>query len=570
MKQGNLKIRSAYVQCTLAAAIALTCILPAATAQTDSTQGNPVSPALRIERTPDDNAPAQWPRPPSGVRSYDGSGNNLTLPILGQAKQTMRRICPAEYSDHISAMAGITRPGPRAISNAVNAQTVAHPNSQNLSDMFWQWGQFLDHDMDLSGGMDPPEPAAIPVPMGDPEFDPQSTGTQTIALNRSIYLPSSGTGIDNPRQQINELSNWIDGSQVYGSSEERALALRTLDGTGRLRSSANGQLLPLALNGEPAPEAAYEFFAGDARVDEQVGLTSMHTLFMREHNHQATRLHERHPTWTDEQLYQGARAIVGAEIEKITYDEFLPLLIGKHALPRYSGYHPTADAGIANEFSTAAFRLGHTLLSPILLRLDAQGNSIPQGPLSLADSFFTPTRIRDEGGIEPILRGLTSQVCQELDVQIVDEVRNFLFGLPGAGGFDLPALNIQRGRDHGLPSYNVMRGILGLPLVQSFAEISSDADTRQRLANAYTDPDQIDLWVGLLAEDHRADAQVGETLYRILRQQFLGLRDGDRFWWASALPKEHRLEVTKSRLIDIIRRNTTIGSEVDDDPWHAG
>ncbi|MEO8460738.1 MAG: peroxidase family protein, partial [Dokdonella sp.] len=302
--------------------------------QTAIGQGNTVSPALRIERTPDDNAPALSPRPPSGVRSYDGSGNNVAMLTLGQAKQPLRRICPAEYTDHISSMAGATRPSPRAISNAINAQSVAHANSQHLSDMFWQWGQFLDHDMDLSGGMDPPESAPIAVPMGDPEFDPQSTGTQTIALNRSIYLPSSGTGIANPRQQLNELSNWIDGSQVYGSSEERALALRTLDGTGRLRSSDNGMLLPLALNGDPAPGAAYEFFAGDARVDEQVGLTSMHTLFMREHNHQVARLHQRHPNWSDEQLYQGARAIVGAEIEKITYDEFLPLLIGKHALPR--------------------------------------------------------------------------------------------------------------------------------------------------------------------------------------------------------------------------------------------
>ena len=67
----------------------------------------------------------------------------------------------------------------------------------------------------------------------------------------------------------------------------------------------------------------------------------------------------------------------------------------------------------------------------------------------------------DEGGIAPVLRGLAAQVQQSVDTQIVPDVRNFLFGPPGAGGLDLASLNIQRGRDHGLSDYNSMREASG-------------------------------------------------------------------------------------------------------------
>ena len=100
-------------------------------------------------------------------------------------------------------------------------------------------------------------------------------------------------------------------------------------------------------------------------------------------------------------------------------------------------------------FSTACFRVGHTLLSPTLLRLGEAG-TIPEGNIPLAAAFFAPEAIILDGGIDPILRGLAAQPAQEIDPQVIGAVRNFLFGPPGAGGLDLASLNIQRGRDHGL------------------------------------------------------------------------------------------------------------------------
>ncbi|MEZ5444043.1 MAG: peroxidase family protein [Lysobacterales bacterium] len=531
-----------------------------AIAQPDEPAANPVSPALRLQRDAVDRQPPPPPQPPTDWRSIDGSGNNASDPTMGQAGRALRRLQPAAYADGAAELAGPGRPSPRVVSNALHRQTESRPNSAGLSDLFWQWGQFLDHDIDLTDGTDPPEPAAIAVPTGDPAFDPDGLGDRTIAFNRSRHDGGQ------PRQQINEITGWIDASQVYGSNAVRARQLRRLDGSGKLRESP-GRLLPTSLD-PSLPEDSYQFHAGDLRVNEQVGLISMHTLFLREHNRQAERIARRQPQLDDEQIYQAARAIVGAQMQHITYHEFLPLLLGESALPAYQGYDPQVDGRIRNQFSTAAFRLGHTLLSPVLLRLDANGQPIEAGHLSLADAFFAPTRIRDEGGIEPLLRGLATQRCQQLDLQVVDEVRDFLFGLPGHGGFDLASLNIQRGRDHGLPDYNSLRRGSGQRPARGFRDINSDPTISTALREVYASVDDIDPWTGLLAEPPRHGI-VGETLFRLLRDQFLALRDGDRFWYQRALDRDSRREVEDTRLIDIIRRNTNIGDSIDNDPWHA-
>ncbi|MEM9303739.1 MAG: peroxidase family protein [Pseudomonadota bacterium] len=532
-----------------------------------------ISPVLRIERDARTDGQRGRERPPrtdTAVAPIDGVGNNVATPTMGAAHTPLTRLLPSAYGDGIASLAGADRPSPRAVSQGVNAQDDSLPNGYGLSDMFWQWGQFLDHDIDLTDGANPPESAPIPVPAGDPWFDPQGTGEVVIDFNRSIWDEASGTDADNPRQQINEISAWIDASNVYGSDKERATALRTLDGTGKLATSA-GDLLPfntagLANAGGSSPEL---FLAGDVRANEQIGLTAMHTLFVREHNRIADRLSDRNPDFDGDRIYEEARRIVMAQMQVITYREFLPALVGENALPPYRGYRPDADGSIRNSFSTAAYRLGHTLLSPLLLRLDADGNEIEAGHLSLADAFFSGRRLATEGGIDPLLRGLAAQACQELDVYVIDEVRNFLFGLPGSGGFDLASLNIQRGRDHGLPDYNSARRALGLRPARRFADISSDPEVVERLARTYATPDDIDLWVGALAEDPVPGAPVGELHRAMLVDQFVALRDADRFWYERVLDGRQRREVERTTLADIIRRNTTIGDELQNDVFRV-
>jgi len=497
-------------------------------------------------------------------RSIDGAGNNLANPDWGSAGATLLRRAPSAYADGSSAPAGTHRPGAREISNALFAQDGDIPAATYPSSMVWMWGQFLDHDISLSGPAQPAESFDIPVPAGDPTFDPFNTGTMVLPFLRTVHTTTAPV-----RQQINQITSFIDGSSVYGSDTARAQALRRLDGSGRLATSA-GDLLPFNSGGLPNEPTARDpglFIAGDVRANEQVGLTALHTLFVREHNYQAERL--RRPGMSGDDIYQRARAIVGAELQVITYNEFLPAVLGDRALPRYRGYHPDVNPGVANIFSSAAYRFGHSMLPPALLRLGADLEPIAAGELALIDAFFNPRELIDNGGIEPLLRGASMQVAQQVDAKLVGAVRNMLFGMPGTigSGTDLASLNIQRGRDHGLADYNSTRVALGLPPARSVNDISSDPDTQLQLLLLYPNVDDIDLWVGGIAEDHVDGALVGETFWHIIHDQFIALRGGDRFWYEIHLDGRELSRVKQTRLIDIIRRNTSIGGEVAGNLW---
>jgi peroxidase len=282
---------------------------------------------------------------------------------------------------------------------------------------------------------------------------------------------------------------------------------------------------------------------------------------VREHNSVADRIRVKYPYLSGDQIYRMAQRVVISEIQAITWNEFLPVLLGNKAFPRYAGYDPGVDPGIATEFSTAGYRLGHTMLSPLILRLDLDGNPIPQGHLPLRDAFFSPSTLVDEGGLEPVLKGLSTGIMQRIDNMIVDDVRNFLFGAPGAGGLDLGSLNIQRGRDHGLPDYNTVRIHYGLAPKNSFSDINSEQgnDAAIRLAAAYVDVGNIDVWVGALAEEHfDRNILMGELLYTILQEQFERLRDGDIHWYQNVYSTSSQRALEKQTLAKVIARNTNL------------
>ena len=267
-------------------------------------------------------------------------------------------------------------------------------NNRNLSDMVYSFGQFLDHDIDLTP-TGTTESINIAVPTGDASFDPTSTGTQVIPDTRSVYDAATGTSVANPRQQVNVITSFIDGSQIYGSDTTRQMAQRTLSG-GHLKTSA-GDLLPFNTLGlANANDAGIVpddqlFLAGDVRANENIELTAMQTLWMREHNRIADQLAKQNPGWTDEQLFQGARRIVIGELQAITFNEFLPALLGTNAPGAYRGYNPSVNSSIATEFSTAAFRFGHSMLDGDISRMNNDGTTIPEGDAELMNAFFNPT-----------------------------------------------------------------------------------------------------------------------------------------------------------------------------------
>lgn len=537
----------------------------------------PGSPALRSNPTQAVGASPERPAPQGPVdefRTLDGSGNNPLQPSWGQAGQSFPRRLPAAYADGVSAPAGADRANPRAVSENVLAQRGRDQDSAGRSNMVWAWGQFLDHDLSFTPSGPVPD-LSIPVPAGDPHFDPNGEGKAIIPFARSVAAPGTGGDSGRPREQVNAITSWIDASMVYGSDAERAAALRTFEG-GKLKvqETEHGDFLPhntLGLeNDNPMRKPAESLLAaGDVRANENLDLLALHTVFLREHNRLCDEIGKAEPGLNDEQIYLRARRLVGAQIQAITYNEFLPSLLGADALPEYRGYRPEVDGRVSNLFATAAYRMGHSQVEPIIWRSGADGKAIPEKDVALLKAYFSPELLH-EGGIEPLLRGLAQFIQEPTDEKISGQLRNMLFGRPGKGGLDLGAINIQRGRDHGLPDYNTVRAAFGQQPILDFSALTSDPVKLDKLRQTYPDVNSVDAWVGLLAEEPVPGAAVGPTLRAILADQFQRLRDGDRFWYENDPALSDQVEQLRNLSVaDVIRRNTEIGAEMDNTPFTA-
>lgn len=178
------------------------------------------------------------------------------------------------------------------------------------------------------------------------------------------------------REQINQVTSFVDASNIYGSDQKRADAVRLFE-RGMLRYGRNGD--ELCRSSALTTDC---FVTGDGRAGEQPGLTAFHTVWLRFHNLLASELQKLNPHWNDERLYQEARKIVGALVQHITYKEFLPLLLGTEVMDLFElnpsnkgyleGYNSRVDPAIANSFASAAFRFGHSLVQNSFLRTDSQ------------------------------------------------------------------------------------------------------------------------------------------------------------------------------------------------------
>jgi peroxidase len=463
------------------------------------------------------------------VRPMDGTGNHPDN--IGAVGSLLLRLSGVDYpdDDHTGQTMIRQGPNPRDISNIVIHQDGQHlPSSAGLTDAVWAWGQFLDHDISLTDASPDNGSADIPVTGADDLLNP------LMRFNRGNHVMMNGV-----RAPFNQLTAFLDASMVYGSDVERAAALRTFS-DGKLKTS-DGNLMPFNVDGLPnggsVGSPANNFLGGDVRVNENVVLTSIHTLFVREHNRLADIFNERYPMADDESVYQLVRKVIMAEIQKITYDEFLPALLGEHAPSGVQiEYNPNLIPTVAIEFSTALFRVGHTLLSTEIM----VGDDDDQETISLKSAFANVPFIRNKPeNVGRLLLGLSVQPCQEIDNMIVEDVRTFLF-LPSAvvpppnpKGLDLASLNIQRGREQGLPGYNRVRRGYGLAPVRDFSDISSNQDVQDKLSEAYATVDDIDAWVGAISEDHLSGANVGPLIAAALVDQFTRLRDGDRLFYTN-------------------------------------
>lgn len=504
-------------------------------------------------------------------RTYTGWGNNVDHPEWGANHSMLQSNTTEAFANGFSSPAAPQRANPRLISNYLMGQPSVLPSTEGLSDYVWVFGQFIDHDVTLVVN-NSAEFFPITINFPDPIFNPGGAlPNALIPMSRSAHVPGTGTELGNPRRYANEISAFVDGSGVYGPDSIYADWLRThVDG--KMKTSS-GNLLPLnTIDGEldsaqdpsaPILDNATKKFnklyvGGDIRTNENIFLTAMHTLFVREHNTQCDRIKRDHPSWNDEQIYQHARKIVGGTIQVILNEEWLPTL-GVH-LPPYAGYNPSVNPGVFNVFSAAAYRLGHTLLSSNLHRSNNLGGTIPQGDILLRNAFFNPMAIATDGGVDPLLKGMAHQMQQEFDRKVIDDVRNFLFGGPGSGGMDLAAINMQRGRERGLADFNTIRADFGLPKYTTFLEMTDNEEFANLLKVAYVTVDNIDPWVGFLSEKKQTGSIFGETLIKVLVEQFSAIRDGDRFYFENDpdLTAEEKAMIKATRIYDVVMRNSNI------------
>ncbi|XP_048386969.2 peroxidasin homolog isoform X1 [Stegostoma tigrinum] len=512
-------------------------------------------------------------------RSHDGTCNNLQHPMWGASLTAFERLLKPVYENGFNLPRGINRnqfyngfplPLPRLISTSLVGTETITPDDQ-YTHMLMQWGQFLDHDIDLTvaalslsrfsdgqhcSSVCTNDPPCFPilVPQNDPRV---RNGARCMFFVRSS--PVCGSGMTSllmesvyPREQINQLTSYIDASNVYGSSDQEAEEIRDLASQrGLLKQGIAHRLgkplLPFA-TGPPTECMRDEnespipcFLAGDQRSNEHMGLTSMHTVWFREHNRIATELLKLNPHWDGETIYHESRKIVGAQMQHITYSHWLPKILGDIGMKKigdYKGYDPNVNSGIVNVFATAAFRFGHSLINPILYRLDDTFQPIPQGHLPLHKAFFSPFRIVNEGGIDPLLRGLFAVPGKmRIPTELVNtELTERLFSMAHAVALDLASMNIQRGRDHGIPPYNDYRVYCNLSSAHEFEDLKNEIKNpqiREKLMNLYGTPLNIDLFPALLVEDLIPGTRLGPTLLCLLVTQFKRLRDGDRFWYES-------------------------------------
>ena len=501
----------------------------------------------------------------AAYRSIDGTCNNLANPLQGASNTAFRRLLPAEYEDGIYVPIGANQtingdpfagpwPSPRLISNRIIRDAII--NNPGFSMFFTVFGQAISLDFTRFGEYDTTQcvlscnnitanlPFCIPISV---EANDTAYGVDTanrgncLIVRRAIgscMTPFNST-FDEARQQINQITHYLDASGIYGNNNEEATAVRNFTG-GQLRQSARtdtykGDLPILSPDMQAGPNPPFFFFAGDIRVENYVHQINMYTLWYRLHNLIVGELAQINPCWDDERLFQEGRKIVGAIWQVVIYREYLPLLFGDQFdtyIGNYTGYDSSVDATVPHSFATAVGRFGHSMFHAETGRLDSEGNMLPVGQLGLRGSFFNPAEYYRGGGLDPLVRGMLQDQSRELDQFLTIVLTTQLFPLPNASlGSDLASLNIQRAREHGVPPYrrwqSYCKNIYGV----NANFMSTVNDTIRAVYGEYGYANGIDLWVGGLSEEKLPGTIFGPTLACMVGQTYSDLRAGDRFYW---------------------------------------
>lgn len=395
----------------------------------------------------------------------------------------------------------------RTISNTYFAQSESIPDPHRLSSFVWAWGQFIDHDITLSKSS------------SDESFIIPFDETRNMTLKR-VVAKTTNSGCREPKSLISPM---IDASTVYGDylTPERILSIREPNKCKLILDEYN---LPPIINGS--------YYCGDERCGEHVLLTTLHTLFIREHNYWCERISQDNPTFNQETLFWKARAMVVSIIQHITYDHWLPMLFGTQS-PLLKGIN-VPNVGdhlhITTEFSIAGYRFGHSMVGEKL------------GKYDLKDLFFNTNFLKTEG-IENVAFAAATTPSERVDNLVVDGLRNFLFGSIGE---DLVTRNLFRGRETFVGSYEQICGCYGTE------PFSGSVDKR-------------DLLLALLSEPLFPGSSLPPTIAKIVAEQFVRLRNNDPLFYTkrtAELGSQYLTTVKETSLYTLFKRHTNLSPKI--------
>lgn len=426
---------------------------------------------------------------------------------------------------------------------------------------------------------------------------------------------------------INRATSFFDLDTIYGRSKEESNKLR-LHQRGKLKYSPSilvnvtfteyepylveikDQLPTYDMTGMGA-EALYTqlgtngtyFTSGDPRVNENMGLVLMHTLWVREHNKVAEEIindnliYKLFPSLFEDTIFEEARKITIAKYQKIIYDQYFPSVYGEYfanKLGQATSYKQFVNPTTTAVFASLAFRYGHFTLKEYF-SLDECGVAIhnnrpleDQNEKLLHLGFLNPfpadmlpiSRIAVAGGLPNIVRGLINEKSAPNYLTVNHVLRNFHSSW---GVVDMVAIDIQRARYNQIPNYQKIRkyyhdvsplvdSIYGLsdcpsnlefdsltedPL-ECFLHITSNVDIASSLKQVYKKINNIDPIIGLQAEDKVVGTSFGRTAGNIISDQFKRSRDGDRFFYKfqwNTFTNKWKNIIQNTTIGEILRRN---------------
>ncbi|WP_203863284.1 peroxidase family protein [Planobispora rosea] len=472
-------------------------------------------------------------------RSYDGTCNDLSAPMMGAVGAAFGRNLPPVYRPDL-----FDTPNPVTVSRELLRRDAFIP-ARSLNILAAAWIQFQVHDW-VEHKRYPAGTRNVEVPMPPGMTWSNTPGGAPETVMR--FAENEGVRLDGGAPILfgNAASHWWDGSEVYGGDEAVARSLREPDGGAALHLE-HGHLPP---GPDGIPLTGF-------RDSWWLGLSAMHTLFAREHNAVCEALRREYPRMDEESVYHTARLVVSALIAKIHTVEWTPAILATDVIDI------SLRANWEGPPDNWAARLGLWLVDAHAL------TGIPEtlpdhhaAPYSLTEEFVTVYRmhplIPDDYEMIDHLSGASLGTLDFNDVQgaaaepvmrrvgLANALYSFGVAHPGAitlrnypralqaferdgEVIDLSVVDIARTRRRGVPRYNDFRAGLHRPRLRRFEDLTSDPETVARLKDVYRTVDDIDTMVGLYAENPPAGFGFSDTAFRVFILMASRRLQSDRF-----------------------------------------